>query len=310
MSARFPFPIPNGWFAVAWSRELAAGDVKKLFCFGRELVLFRAQSGSAHVLDAYCPHLGAHLAHGGKVEGEALLCPFHAWEWSGDGRCTRIPYAKRIPPNARIGSLPVCEKNGVVFAWHDAQGREPQWQVPDVAEIADPAWTDIEPFEVDLPTCLQELAENAHDPAHFVAVHGVASPPASTISFEGRVKVSENRGELKTPRGVVPTLIRGESHGLGLGITRVSGLTDMCFLAMSTPVDAENLKLRWAFTVPRRGDSTKPEGVARAFIDEFKRQLAQDIPIWANKRYEPRPILCDGDGPIAQFRRWAQQFYA
>ena len=57
----FPFPIPNGWFSVSCSDELAAGDVKLLRYFGEDLVLFRGEDGVAHVLDAYCPHLGAHL---------------------------------------------------------------------------------------------------------------------------------------------------------------------------------------------------------------------------------------------------------
>jgi hypothetical protein len=25
---------------------------------------------------------------------------------------------------------------------------------------------------------------------------------------------------------------------------------------------------------------------------------------------KPRPVLCDGDGPVGIFRRWAKQFYA
>ena len=35
----------------------------------------------------------------------------------------------------------------------------------------------------------------------------------------------------------------------------------------------------------------------------------KDFPIWENKVYRERPLLCDGDGPIQAFRRWAAQFY-
>jgi hypothetical protein len=34
------------------------------------------------------------------------------------------------------------------------------------------------------------------------------------------------------------------------------------------------------------------------------------MPIWEHKIFQPNPILCDGDSPIAQFRRWFSQFYA
>ena len=63
-----------------------------------------------------------------------------------------------------------------------------------------------------------------------------------------------------TPRGPVETVIRGESLGLGAGVTRVSGIADMCLLAMDTPVDDENRYLRCMFSVPRSGDSSKAEG--------------------------------------------------
>ena len=91
--SRYDKPIPFGWYALAPSSELAVGDVKPLHYFGRELVLFRTESGQPAVLNAFCPHLGAHLGHGGHVEGESISCPFHAWKFDGDGFCTDLPYA-------------------------------------------------------------------------------------------------------------------------------------------------------------------------------------------------------------------------
>ncbi len=44
--------IPNGWFAVAWSKDLISCDVKRIRYFDEELVLFRASSGEAKVLSA------------------------------------------------------------------------------------------------------------------------------------------------------------------------------------------------------------------------------------------------------------------
>ena len=83
--------IPNGWFAVAFSRDLQVGEVKRIRYFERELVLFRTREGHPKVLDAYCSHLGAHLAEGGRVIGETIRCPFHAWQYDGSGQCVSIP---------------------------------------------------------------------------------------------------------------------------------------------------------------------------------------------------------------------------
>jgi cholesterol 7-dehydrogenase len=69
---------------------------KKSFFFviGEHFVVFRTEKGVASVLDAYCPHLGAHLGIGSRVIGDCVECPFHGWQFRGeDGQCTSIPYA-------------------------------------------------------------------------------------------------------------------------------------------------------------------------------------------------------------------------
>lgn len=58
--------------------------------------MFRGQDGEAYVVDAYCPHLGANLAVGGRVVGNCIECPFHGWQFRGnDGKCVKIPYAEK-----------------------------------------------------------------------------------------------------------------------------------------------------------------------------------------------------------------------
>ena len=105
-SPRCPLPMPWGWFQVLYSDELAVGESKPLRCFDQELVIFRTDSGAAKVLDAYCPHMGAHLGYGirdqagggSRVVGESIECPFHGWRYNGEGECTHVPYAKSLPP--------------------------------------------------------------------------------------------------------------------------------------------------------------------------------------------------------------------
>ena len=58
----FPFETyPTGWFQVGWSAELSSGAISALKFFGRDVVLYRAANGEARLVDAHCPHLGAHL---------------------------------------------------------------------------------------------------------------------------------------------------------------------------------------------------------------------------------------------------------
>ena len=123
----------TGWFMVGWSAEFAAGEVRPLRYFGEDLVAYRDESGELHVLSAHCRHLGAHIGHGGKVVGDCVECPFHGWRWGPDGTNRYIPYQPDRPNKAlRLRVYPVREQYGCVFVWHQPDGKDPQWEMPDI----------------------------------------------------------------------------------------------------------------------------------------------------------------------------------
>jgi nitrite reductase/ring-hydroxylating ferredoxin subunit len=294
---RFPFPVPNGWFVVAESDDLERGGVRALYYFARDLVLFRDDDGAAHLLDAHCPHLGAHLAVGGRVEGGCLRCPFHGWLFDGaDGACVEIPYAvgDRIPPRARARSYPVVERNGFVWAWHHSLGEAPFYEVPSVPELDDPDWLPPVIKEFEVAVAAEDMAENNVDYAHFQFVHGSEAIPETDFVVEGTYKRTVSAdGHLAR-----------EGFGLGLGIVRVVGYTT--FLSSTTPIDEEHVHVRWLFTSPRAFG----EAAAREAAETFAAGVSQDIAIWENKIYRSQPVLTRGERPILDQRRWARQFYS
>jgi nitrite reductase/ring-hydroxylating ferredoxin subunit len=291
---RFPFPIPNGWFVVATSDELAPGQVRALHYFDRDLVLHRTENGEARLNDAYCPHLGAHLAVGGKVEGERLRCPFHGWAFDGStGSCTEIPYGpgERIPAKARLRPYPTIERGGAIWAWYHRTEGEPFFELPVVAEMEDPDWTKPLLREFTIATSCQEMAENNHDFAHFQYVHGTESIPEGVEVIEGTYKSVKSPG------------LERETFGLGLGVVRVP--TMLAFVSSVTPIDEDNVHVRWFFTVPvASGDEA-----AGFFADQFTAGVTQDIPIWENKIYRPLPVLTKSEAGIVAHRNWSKQFY-
>jgi nitrite reductase/ring-hydroxylating ferredoxin subunit len=294
---RYPFPVPNGWFVMCPSADLAPNDVRALHYFGRDLVLYRTRDGEPRVLDAYCPHLGAHLAVGGKVEGDHLRCPFHGWSFDGEsGACVDIPYNEgaRIPGRARTRSYPTLERNRMVWAWHHAEGGEPFYDVPDVSEFSDPEWTDIEVREFEVAVAAQEMAENNVDFSHFQFVHGTPDIPQDEFTTDGTYKRAVGQGG---------AFVR-EGYGLGLGVLRVRDF--VTFLSSTTPIDEENVHVRWVFTSPRSAG----DGVVQTAADSFLEGVSQDVPIWENKIYRDRPVLTKSEKPIIEHRRWSQQFYS
>jgi len=305
---RFPFGLPTGWFQVAWSKELAAGEVKPLSYFGTELVMFRTSAGDVKVLDAFCPHLGAHLGHGGTIKDDQLVCPFHAWRFHGDGTCAGIPYSDRVPGRASIQAWTVHELNGLIMVWHDAAGRAPMWEMPRIPECYDDGWTEIRTKTWVVNTCNQEMAENQVDAAHFLYLHGTAKMPVTSTERNAHHLLTRSTTAMTTPAGVVEGNIEVNAWGFGFTTTRFNGLVETLLLSSASPITEERTALHFSFTVRDIGKGITG-GIGKAFMAEISRQLEQDIPIWENKIYIDPPLLCRGDGPIGPFRAWSKQFY-
>ena len=80
-----PTKFAKGWYLVSWSTDLEPGGVKPLRYFGENYVLFRGEDCKATLLDAHCPHLRSPLGYGGRVEGNDIISPFHAWRLPASG---------------------------------------------------------------------------------------------------------------------------------------------------------------------------------------------------------------------------------
>ncbi len=307
---RFPFPAyPNGWFRVGYTDELAPGDVQPLRYFGKDLVLFRTESGKAVLLDAFCPHLGAHLGHGGKVKGENIECPFHAWQLAADGQVAEIPYASKIPARACTHAWDVREANGHIFTWHHLGGASPSWDLPDLQEPSSQDWTPFYRKVWRIRTRNQEMAENAVDTAHFRYLHGTTNMPDAVADADGPIFRSTANNDMSTPRGGVQGSIQVTAYGFGFTTTRFTGIVDTLLCTSVTAIDEEFVDVHFNFTVKSMGNEAVTRGVGKAFVKEVSRQLEQDIPVWENKIFVKQPLICDGDGPIGLFRSWARQFY-
>ena len=72
-------------------------------------MVFADSKGDIKVLDGYCRHMGGDLTQG-EVKGDSIACPFHDWRWGGNGKCTGIPYARRVPPLARTRAWTTLEQ--------------------------------------------------------------------------------------------------------------------------------------------------------------------------------------------------------
>ena len=321
----YPMPMPFGWFQVAWSDEVLAGASLPLESFGRHLVAWRGEEGVPHVWDAFCPHLGAHLGGAATIEGDAIRCPMHSWQFGADGRCVDIPYADRVNARARVRTYPVIERNGGLYAWYHPEEAEPGWDVPELAAFgAGSGFSEVFRKQYSLRCHWQEIAETQVDAAHIqahlidyqTALNGGVRPERppmpqvdayETDGPRARIRI---RQDFPTPRGIVTGRIDTDVWGPGVAATWFTGLVDTLLLGCATPTGPGTCDLRYSFVVRAGDDAEATTRLGASFIEEIHQRTAEDVEMWEMKAYVPRPALAHADGPIMQYRRWCEQFYA
>ena len=296
---------------------------------GQNIVAWRDEGGKVCVANATCPHLGANLSpqFGGILDQGELVCPFHGLRYNTDGVCVRL---QNELPKSRIELrvFPVLEINNLIFAYWHPQSKTPDWRIP---ELPQQGWS---PYLVDSKTIRvhpQETAENAPDYQHLSQVHGysnvkgVEKPTLEGPLFQNGFTMSRrvHFGLLTRDYDLdISVTIWGLGYFLVETRSDYLGVTGRQ-LTLNTPIDEEHTNYVMVFQVshvqhPNRlypGFQLLPRRLVRYILGHisfriFNNDIAQDIRIWENKKYLPHPRLTHVDGPVLQFRRWCEQFYA
>jgi phenylpropionate dioxygenase-like ring-hydroxylating dioxygenase large terminal subunit len=112
--------IPNQWYAIAESTEIKAGNMKAMRRMGRDLVLWRNSKGKLSAMLDLCPHRGAALS-GGKILNDCIECPFHGFQYDGQGQGQFIPANGKntpVPKVFRVQTFTVQEAHGFIWFWN------------------------------------------------------------------------------------------------------------------------------------------------------------------------------------------------
>lgn len=167
-----PSRVVEGWYWALPSADLKKKKTKALNFLGHDLVVYRSANGNVHAMDAYCPHMGAHLAEG-KVEGESIRCLFHYWKFDAAGSCTEIPCQSSAAGVPKIQAWPVRERYGLIWIW---TGTEPKCDIPCPPELEgfETQATLGRPFVKECHPNVMMI--NAIDAQHFNSVHAMPIP--------------------------------------------------------------------------------------------------------------------------------------
>jgi 3-ketosteroid 9alpha-monooxygenase subunit A len=315
------FDFPRGWFMIADSEEVVVKPEAVRF-FGRDLVLYRGNSGKVHLLDAYCPHMGAHLAvnttsyvvrDGQQIEGDSIRCPYHAWRFGPDGKCDDIPYYDKIPKAACVKSWPIVEQNGIIFVWHDPENGVPEFDVPYIEEWDDPSWVH---WKIDrlgtLASHPQEVLDNMSDVSHFKPTHGSTELAYFENEYDGHTMIQYfGAGHRTLTTGDELLELKTWYDGPGILRSRMWGHFPSIMMIAHTPVDDGVIKVWHSLMVksPHVVANAQDVAVARAYQEASRLAFAQDFEVWANKRPALNILQIPADGPFHKGRIWYSQFY-
>lgn len=182
----------NFWYPIGKSDEITDDKPFRAQIAGLPFVAFRDKAGEAHVLSDTCVHRGGALSEGWVKEGCAI-CPYHGWEYSGDGKCTRIPSlgTDKPPLRARVDSYPVQERYGIVFAFLGDLPEEERPPIYDIEEYGTEGWKS-ELYILEVGCYYQRSIENGLDPIHNEFVHPLqGSPMLSPENQRKKLPVTE-----------------------------------------------------------------------------------------------------------------------
>jgi phenylpropionate dioxygenase-like ring-hydroxylating dioxygenase large terminal subunit len=168
----------NFWYPVARSEEITAEKPLRVQILALPFVAFRDDAGKARVLADTCVHRGGSLS-AGWVKSGCVICPYHGWQFNGDGKCVHVPSLgadARLPARAKVDSYPVQERYGIVFAF---LGDLPEAERPplyDIPEYGTPQWK-TQLYVLNLAAYYERSMENGLDPIHNEFVHPLQGAP-------------------------------------------------------------------------------------------------------------------------------------
>lgn len=119
--------IQAGWHPVALSGSIEPGSSAGIRLGGNELVVWRDNSGAAHVWEDRCPHRGMKLSFG-FVRGDHIACLYHGWQYDTAGQCRYIPAHPdlRVPASITVSAHRSAEAAGIVWTALDPAAALPE----------------------------------------------------------------------------------------------------------------------------------------------------------------------------------------
>ncbi len=161
--------LRNYWYVGAYSDEITREPLSRVL-LGEPIVLFRTDSGAPVALEDRCAHRLLPLSMG-KVIGDTIQCHYHALEFDRTGACVRIPGQERIPPQMKVKSYPIFERDNCLVVWMGSSEEADESKVPEIfGNLFQEGWSTIK-VHCHVEGNYQLVIDNLLDLSHLATVH-------------------------------------------------------------------------------------------------------------------------------------------
>ena len=175
-------PMPNSiwsdqWWPIAYTRDLSKKQPNSFTLLDQNIVIWwNIANQKWCVLEDACPHRLAPLSDGRISENGFLECPYHGWQFTGEGTCQSIPHSnKKINDTQKELSckiLPSEVEQGLLFVWTGSPRQTDISLIPTAPYYDEESkeWAIQDTFR-DLPIDCITLLENVIDVSHASFTH-------------------------------------------------------------------------------------------------------------------------------------------
>jgi 3-ketosteroid 9alpha-monooxygenase subunit A len=299
----------RGWCQAAYEHELDA-PLTPVAVGSIPLVLARTPEG-IRVFDAACPHRGAHLGYGGRLDGDAIVCPFHGKRIGlgmGTGRY-------------RVREHPVLGYGGMIFV---QLGAGPDNGFGAVLHDLAASHLFVPGFRRSVAVRAELVVENAFDVTHFRPVHGIGNEPSLTIlpdepatrgtfAVTGTFTVPASPWQ-RTAAGTCSVSVPFTARAFSpyVVISRLGGNDPYVAITAATPRLEGGCIIRFSLAIPTATHATLPadrrEGLHHYLMEHSLAGIEQDVPIWEHLIEPSAPNYDAADGAVVAFREFCASF--
>ncbi len=297
--------MEKGWYQIAYERELTAPLTP--LTFKGKCLISTNRDGKIQLWDGICPHRGASLGHGGILEGDNIVCPFHGIGVGlGKGRGKKLEV--REYESLTLGGLVfmrVDEDLDVGFA--------------DFFRKLDASHYIVPGFSITVKAPPTIVIENAFDNMHFRVVHGIFNEPEFVIqpSQSGEFSVTsefvippslwQNPGQAQER---LKAAYHARAFSPGIVISLLGGPNPYYVITTATQIQGGESLIRLSLAIPPDKDGNPPsQQGCKYLLEQSKKGLESDQKIWVNMDFQAVPSFLEKDASVKGFQEFCLQFH-